>query len=164
MNTLDIIILLCFVPALISGISKGFIEQAIALVSLVLGAWLAYRFSALVSSWLEPVLEVSETALNVISFAAILIVVILALFMLGKMLSGLMRLVLLGWLDRLLGVVFALVKAALFIGLVIILFDTLNLKFEFVEQEILDGSIFYNPIKDLSYSIFPYLKQLLFKQ
>ena len=72
MNTLDIIILLCFVPALISGISKGFIEQAIALVSLVLGAWLAYRFSALVSSWLEPVLEVSETALNVISFAAIL--------------------------------------------------------------------------------------------
>ena len=102
--------------------------------------------------------------MNVISFAAILIVVILALFMLGKMLSGLMRLVLLGWLDRLLGVVFALVKAALFIGLVIILFDTLNLKFEFVEQEILDGSIFYNPIKDLSYSIFPYLKQLLFKQ
>lgn len=164
MNTLDIIILLCFVPALISGISKGFIEQAIALVSLVLGAWLAYRFSALVSSWLDPVLEVSETALNVISFAAILIVVILALFMLGKMLSGLMRLVLLGWLDRLLGVVFALVKAALFIGLIITMFNTLNLNYEFVDNKILDDSVCYQALKDLAYAVFPYLKRLLFNQ
>ena len=164
MDTLDIIILICFIPAIIRGLQKGFIEQAVALVSLVLGAWLAFRFSSVVSGWLHPYLEVSETVLNVISFAVIVIAVVLILFLLGRLLTGIVNLVLLGWLDRLLGLVFAILKAALIIGLAVVLFDTLNLKFEFVKAEVLDASVLYNPIKDLAYAIFPYLKELIFKQ
>ena len=59
---------------------------------------------------------------------------------------------------------FALLKAALIIGFVIILFDTLNLKFEFVKTEIIDQSVLYAPLRDISYKVFPYLKALLFKQ
>lgn len=164
MDTLDIIILICFIPAIIRGLQKGFIEQAVALVSLVLGAWLAFRFSSVVSGWLHPYLEVSETVLNVISFAVIVIAVVLILFLLGRLLTGIVNLVLLGWLDRLLGLVFAILKAALIIGLAVVLFDTLNLKFEFIKAEVLDSSVLYNPIKDLAYAIFPYLKELIFKQ
>ena len=164
METLDIIILICFIPGIIRGLQKGFIEQAVALVSLILGAWLAFHFSSLVSDWLHPYLDVSESVLNVISFGLIVIATVILLFLLGRMLTGLVNLVLLGWLDRILGLVFAILKAALIIGLVIILFDTLNVKFEFVKTEILDASVLYNPLKDISYTIFPYLKELLFKQ
>ena len=52
MNLLDIILLILFIPAIIRGISKGFIEQIIALASLFLSAWLAYLFSNTVSGWL----------------------------------------------------------------------------------------------------------------
>jgi hypothetical protein len=44
-NVIDIIILICCVPALVQGFRKGFISQAVSLVSLVLGAWLAFKFS-----------------------------------------------------------------------------------------------------------------------
>ena len=138
MSTPDIIILICFLPAIISGIMKGFIEQAVALVSLILGAWLAFKFSTVVSGWLQPYFEVSETVLNVISFVVIMVAVVLVLFVLGKILTGVSKLVMLGWLDRLLGLVFALLKAGLIIGILIILFDTLNVKFEFVEEKVLD--------------------------
>lgn len=164
MNTLDIIILICFIPAVIRGLRKGFIEQAIALISIVLGGWLAYKFSSQVSIWLQPYLDMSETVLNVVSFALIVLVVVLALFLLGRLLTGIVKLVLLGWLDRLLGLVFAIIKAALLVGLVIILFDTINVKFELVSNEILDASVLYGPLKDIAYSIFPYLKELLLKQ
>ena len=164
MSTPDIIILICFLPAIISGIMKGFIEQAIALVSLILGAWLAFKFSTVVSSWLQPYFEVSETVLNVISFAVIMVAVVLVLFVLSKILTGVTKLVMLGWLDRLLGLVFALLKAGLLIGIAIILFDTLNVKFEFVEEKVLDESVLYAPIRDIAYVIFPYLKELLLKQ
>ncbi len=164
MSTPDIIILICFLPAIISGITKGFIEQVIALVSLVLGAWLAFKFSTVVSDWLKPYFEVSETVLNVISFAVIMVAVVLVLFVLSKILTGVTKLVMLGWLDRLLGLVFALLKAGLIIGILIILFDTLNVKFEFVEEKVLDESILYAPIRDIAYMIFPYLKELLLKQ
>ena len=163
MSTPDIIILICFIPAIIRGLQKGFIEQVIALVSIVVGAWLAFHFSSSISEWLQPYLELSGTVLNVVSFALIVIVVVLVLFLLGRMLTKIVKLVLLGWLDKLLGIVFSLLKAALLISLVIILFDTLNLKFEFIHQDILDEAVLYNPIKDLGYTIFPYLKSLLFK-
>jgi membrane protein required for colicin V production len=164
MSTPDIIILICFLPAIISGIMKGFIEQAIALVSLILGAWLAFKFSTVVSGWLQPYFEVSETVLNVISFAVIMVAVVLVLFVLSKILTGVTKLVMLGWLDRLLGLVFALLKAGLLIGIAIILFGTLNVKFEFVEEKVLDESVLYAPIRDIAYVIFPYLKELLLKQ
>ena len=164
MSTPDIIILICFLPAIISGITKGFIEQVIALVSLILGAWLAFKFSTVVSDWLKPYFEVSETVLNVISFAVIMVAVVLVLFVLSKILTGVTKLVMLGWLDRLLGLVFALLKARLIIGILIILFDTLNVKFEFVEEKVLDESVLYAPIRDIAYMIFPYLKELLLKQ
>ena len=164
MSTPDIIILICFIPAIIRGLQKGFIEQVVALVSIILGAWLAFHFSSVVSVWLLPYLSVSETVLNVISFALIILVTSVLLFLLGRLLTGMVKFVMLGWLDRSLGLVFSILKAALLIGMAVVLFDTLNLKFEFVKAEVLDASALHNPIKDLAYTIFPYLKELLFKQ
>ena len=48
MNPLDIILLICFLPAVIRGLSKGFLEQAICLVGLFVSVWAAFRFSELV--------------------------------------------------------------------------------------------------------------------
>ena len=164
MSTPDISILICFLPAVISGIMKGFIQQVVALVSLLLGAWLAFKFSNVVGEWLQPYFKVSETVMHVISFAVIMVAVVLVLFVIGKVLTGVTRLVMLGWLDRLLGLVFALLIAGLLIGIGIVLFDTLNAKFELVDNAILDESVLYSPIKDIAYTVFPYLKELLLKQ
>ena len=164
MSTPDIIILLCFLPALIRGVMKGFIEQAVALVSLVLGAWLAFKFSTVVGEWLQPFFKVSETVMHVISFAVIMIAVVLVLFVIGKLLTGISKIVMLGWLDRLLGLVFALLIAGLMVGIGIILFDTLNAKFELVDNAVLDEAVLYSPLRDIAYTVFPYLKELLLKQ
>jgi membrane protein required for colicin V production len=164
MSTPDIIILLCFLPAVIRGIMKGFIEQVIALVSLLLGAWLAFKFSNVVGEWLQPYFNVSETVMHVISFAVIMVAVVLVLFVLGKILTGVTKLVMLGWLDRLLGLVFALLLAGLLIGIGIVLFDTVNVKFDLVDEAVLEESVLYGPIRDIAYTVFPYLKELLLKQ
>ena len=163
MATLDIILLVCFLPGIIRGLSKGFLEQALALVGIVLSVWAAFRFSSLVCTWIKPYLEVSETVLSVISFALILVVVALVAILVGKLLTKLLELAMLGWLDKVLGLVLALAVNALAIGVVIVLFDTLNLKFGFVKPEVLDESVVYTALKDLSYLVFPYLKELFFK-
>lgn len=165
MATLDIIILLCFVPAIVRGIQKGFIAQAISLVSVILGIWIAFQFSEMVCEWLKTYCSgVPGSVLSIVAFVIILVVVSVLLHLLGKMVKGLFKAASLGWMDWVLGLAFALLKAALIIGFVIILFDTLNLKFEFVKTEIIDQSVLYAPLRDISYKVFPYLKALLFKQ
>ena len=164
MATLDIILLICFIPGIIRGISKGFLEQALSLVGIVLSVWAAFKFSALVCSWLKPYLSLSETTLNVVAFALILIAVSIVVLLVAKLLTKVLEMSMLGWLDKILGLAFALVVNGLLLGVFIILFDTLNLKFGFVKPEVLDGSIVYTTLRDFCYLVFPYLKAFFFKQ
>lgn len=164
MATLDIILLICFIPGIIRGISKGFLEQALSLAGIVLSVWAAFKFSALVCGWLKPYLSLSETTLNVVAFALILIAVSIVVLLVAKLLTKVLEMSMLGWLNKILGLVFALVVNALLLGVFVILFDTLNLKFGFVKPEVLDGSVVYTTLRDFCYLVFPYLKAFFFKQ
>lgn len=165
MSTLDIILLVCFVPSIVRGIQRGFIAQVVSLVSVILGIWLAFHFSEMACEWLKQYLpNLSETVLNIVGFVLILVVVALLLHLVGKLILRLFKAVDLGWLNWILGLIFSLLKGALIIGLFLVLFDTLNLKFELVKPETLDQSVLYAPLRDAAYKVFPYLKALLFKQ
>lgn len=164
MNILDIIILVCFIPAIIGGLRKGLIAQVVSIISIILGVWLAFKFSSLVSGWMAGWFDgASPAILNIIAFAVILIAVIFGLFAIGKVIEASIKIIMLGWLNRILGLVFAILKCALILGLVIIMFDSINGNFHAVPEKTLSESILYPPLNDLANCIFPYLKDLLFK-
>lgn len=164
MNIIDIIILLCCVPAIFCGLSKGFIAQMAALVALVLGAWMSFHFSGVVVEWLKPAMDVSPAVLQAIAFTLILLAVFFALTIAGKMLEGIVKIVMLGWLNKLLGVVFALLKILLATGLFILLFDSVAKALEIDCSKTISDSIFYTPIKDFANVFFPYMKELIFNK
>ena len=161
MNILDIILLVCFVPAIFQGIRKGFIAQAVSIISIILGIWASARFANVVSDWIAQYITASEQVLRLVAFALILVLVFLVLAALGKMLEGVIKLVMLGWLNKLLGVVFALLKTGLIVGLVIMAFSSLNDSFKFVQESVLNESIMSPPLKKLAFEVFPYLKDML---
>lgn len=161
MNIIDIVLLLCLIPAVIQGLRKGFIAQVVAIVSLVLGGWLAYHFSSAVTQWLGQWITTEGPVLNVIAFILIFAIVVTLLFLLGKVLEASIKIILLGWLNKLLGLVFSLFKFALVAGLLVILFDSINSHIKIVQESYLDSSFMYTALKSISYSIFPYLKSLI---
>lgn len=165
MNVLDIVLIVCFLLGLIVGIRKGLIGQLIGLVSVILGICLAYRFFAALSVWLKTALKlnVQNDLLNLISFGVILILVILVLALVGKALEGLVRITLLGWLNRLLGAVFSLMTTFLVIGLLILFLHHIAAAFEIETPAVLKDSVLYNWLKDATLNIFPQLKALFLK-
>ena len=163
MQTIDIILAICFVPAIIRGISKGFLEQAAALIALFLSVWMAFRFSSVAAEWLRPRIELQETLLNVIAFILVLAVVSVATVLLGKLLSKLVKVVMLGWLDKLLGILFALLCTAVILGVLIVSFDALNTRFQMVSPERLDSTVLYSSLRSAAWFLFPYLKELIVK-
>ena len=161
MNALDIVLLLLLIPGIVRGISKGFLEQAVSLVGVILSVYLAFRFSGAVCIQLKHYFTVSETVLNVIAFAVVLVAVLVVVMLVAKLITGVAEMASLGWLNRILGLIFSLMINALFICLLVILFDTVNVKFELVKSPLLQESVLYGAFKDLGYFVFPYLKQLL---
>ena len=164
MNTLDIIILICFLPGIIRGLSKGFLEQAVSLVGMVLSVWCAFKLRGLVCEAIAPHLEMSETLLNVVAFALILIGVSVLALILAKLFTKLVELMMLGWVNRLLGALTSCLVTLVVLGVVIVLFDTVNVKFGLVNSPLLSESVLYEGIKNLANLAFPYMKKLLMLQ
>lgn len=163
MNILDIILLVCFIPAIISGLRKGFIAQVVAIISIVLGVWLSVKSATLVGSWISQWIEASPQLINIISFAIIFIAVAVLLFTIGKLIEATIKIIMLGWLNKLLGVLFSMLKCILIIGFLIIVFEAINDTFGLVPESYLSDSLLYTPFRDIADSVFPLFKELLSK-
>ena len=161
MAILDIVILLCFIPAIVSGISKGFVKQVIDFVAILLAAWAAFRFSTMLSEWLGTYVTLDPTVLKVICFVLIAIVVALILNLIGVLITKALQKLSLGFFNRLLGLVFGVLKVGLIIGLVILLFETLNSSLHLVKPEATENAVVYNALKDVANAIFPILKSFI---
>lgn len=161
MNVLDIILLICLVPSVVRGFMKGFLTQALELIALVIGAWIAYHFSWAATRWAQQYIEASASILHIVLFVLLLILTFYVLVFIGKALRNIIRVILSGAMDKLLGMVFGLMKAALITGLLVIVFQTLNARFGFVPAKVLEESVLYGPVKDFAYAVFPYFKGML---
>ena len=67
----------------------------------------------------------------------------------------------LGWVNRLLGALFALAACVLALGVAVLAFNALNNAFHLVKPSVISDSVLYPVIKDIADSVFPYLKSLL---
>lgn len=161
MNILDIIILICIIPAIIQGIRKGFLSQAISIASLFLGTWLACEFAITTGCWMSRFITAPEQTLNIIAFIVILIIACIALQLFCKILEKLLEFITLGWVNKLLGMVFALIKCVLILGVAALVFDYINDTFNLVSQEYIASSSLYGTIKEIADVVFPFIKNLL---
>ena len=160
MNIVDIILLLCFVPGIIRGLSKGFMVQVCNLVGFVASVWCAWKFAVMLGAYLAPHFNLSPTLTNTIAFAIILIIVTILFALLGKLLRKLMKVIMLGWLDRLLGVILAILFTVAILGVIILIFNSLDAHWHIIKSDILQNSALYRGIRNIALGVFPYLKQL----
>ncbi len=160
MGTIDIVILACFLPGVFIGLKNGFIRQLVALAVVVLGIWLSLRFSDIVGGWLTDRFQIEPFWAKAIAFAVIFIAAALILNLAGKLLEKVLDIAMLGWLNRLAGLVLALATSALVIGTLIYLTDSANSLIGFIPEEKISESRFYRPLLTFVERVFPYLKSL----
>lgn len=165
MSALDIIILVCLIPAIYQGITKGFVNQVVSIVAVLLGSWMAFHSSNAACIALAPSLpDVSPVVMHVVAFLIFLALYALVFSLIGKLVEKLLKMVTLGWLNRLLGFVLSIATGLFVISLLLVLFTSLNNTFELVSQETLAESMLYQPLYDFGSALFPYLKALIFSE
>ncbi len=160
MSVIDIILLVPFAYALYKGIKNGFVGQVAGISGIILGIILGSRFSALLSTYVAQWISASEQVIKIISFALIIVAVILLATILSKIIEKLFSLVMLGWLNKLLGILLAFAGCAFILGTILSLISYINETwFVIVPQEKIAESVLYQPLEDIANMIFPYLKK-----
>lgn len=120
MNWVDITILTTLAASTLTGLFWGLIRQVMSIVGLVGGIYLAGRFYEQVASVLHPSegggLVADANWAKIIAFGLIVIGVSLIAGVVGSVLRLVSNLLLLGWLDHLLGGVLGLMNSVLLVS------------------------------------------------
>ena len=120
----DILILIILLFFTINGARKGFIKEISRILGIVSGLILANQ----ITPWLKPLLSpwISyEPALHVVSYFIIFICIVFIIGIIASVLQKFFELMLLGWLNRLLGTLLGLVKGLLIVSLVIFIMEAI---------------------------------------
>ena len=115
MSLLDLTILTVLALGAVRGLLRGLIKEAAALTALVLGGWVAFRYHEQAATALNGM--VPPVAARMIAFVVMLILVGLLAHLLGNLLTSLVKLALLGWVNRLGGLALGSLEAGLLLGM-----------------------------------------------
>jgi len=128
MNYLDIIISLPLLWAIYKGYTKGFIHQLASLVALIAGIFIATKLSGFLADWFIRKFQWQEKIAHFTSFIAIMIVILLLIFLLAKWLENAINTTSLGFVNRLLGVIFSVIRMIFIISILLFILNNINKK------------------------------------
>jgi membrane protein required for colicin V production len=158
---LDFILLVIIFASAIYGAFKGFISQIVSIASLLLGVWCAFKFSDFAALQIKKYFEMGETAIYIASFILILVLVIIAGNIIGRAIEQIIHFSLLGWLNRLLGIIFSAAKWVIIMSLIAYVINYINASWHIIPDSFFAGSHFYPQLTALSEKIFPYLQSIV---
>ena len=115
---IDIVFAVLIIMAIIKGYSNGLIIAVFSLIGLIVGLAAAVKLSTVVAAWLGDSTNISARWLPVIAFALVFVIAVLLVRLAARAIQKTMEFVLLGWLNRLGGIVF-------YVALYIIIFSIL---------------------------------------
>lgn len=161
-GALDIIILVIIAASAVWGIFKGFVRQIVSIAALLLGVWCAFKFTAYLSAQAKELLSLSiaQNTLHIIMFVVIFILVMILAHFIGKGIEGIVKLSMLGWLNRLLGFLFGALKATIILSIAAYLINYINNMLHIIPQDIFSGSRGYAFLEHFHRNIFPFLEKI----
>jgi membrane protein required for colicin V production len=118
MNLADLFIIVVLAISVISAFVKGFFVEVFSLVGVILGLFFAAANYGGFAPWVSRVIPNHEIA-NLVAFLVIAFLVMILAGLAGRLLRSLVRGVGLGFVDRLLGAAFGLVKGCIVVTLVL---------------------------------------------
>ncbi len=159
MNYLDAIIAIPLLWFTYKGFSKGLIIELATLIALLLGIYISAHFSDYTADFLRQKLDFHSEYMSIISFSLTFIGVVFLVMIFGKSLEKVINVLLLGFVNKILGGVFGLIKVSFVLSILIFILTTFQIEEKIIDQNIQDESLLYPPIKLIAPMVFPVIKE-----
>jgi len=150
LNKIDILLLVILGFGLIRGFMRGLIIEMASLLAIVVGIYGAIHFSFFTARLLGELMPSSQQTIEVVAFGLTLIVLMLAVMFLAKMLTKMLKAAELGFLNRLAGALFGVLKAAVIVGSLFVFLERTFQTEKWLSPSALNESVLYEPVKSIS--------------
>jgi len=157
MNYIDLVLAIILIIAAIQGFRKGFIVELAALAALVLGIWGAIKFSDWTATFITRTTGFHSDHMSTIAFILTFIAIVIIIHILAKILDNAVKAVALGFLNRLAGIIFGVLKIAVILSIILLLFDPIDENVRILPANQKVNSKMYIPMKQLVPTLFPFI-------
>ena len=155
MNLLDFLILIPVVWLCIRGFGKGLIIELATLAGLALGILAAYFFADELENLIKDYFTFSSRATRIVSYIIIFLLVMLVLFIIGKLVEKSADLVAMGWLNKLLGAIVGIAKGIVLVCIILFLIEKFDPSQKVIKPDVKEKSMFYKPAMELVHYVVP---------
>lgn len=159
MSFFDIIVGALLGFSLYKGIKDGLFVEVASFISLLLGIYLTIKFSSLMKDIISKHVSWNPSTIQITAFILTFVLVVIGVYFLAKILTGIADFAFLGWANKLGGGFFRVLKSILILSIFIALFEKINFNNTFAKKETLDNSIFYNPVKKVAAFVYPSIEK-----
>ncbi|MBX9808757.1 MAG: CvpA family protein [Flavobacteriaceae bacterium] len=159
MSFLDIILGVILVLGLFQGIRNGLFVELASLISLILGIYVAIKFSSFAKDILAGFVHWNPKTIQIFAFIITFLVVVIVISIMAKFFTSVADFAQLGVINKLGGGFFRLLKTILIVSIFLNLFEKINFNNTFSKKETLDKSLFYRPIQKTAGFIYPSIEK-----
>lgn len=145
----DIVIALVLLRGSWRGFKNGIILEVASILALIAGIFGAIHFSYVVGDYLSEFLDWNENYISLTAFIITLVGIVIGVRFGGKLLTAIADIILLALLNKIAGALFGLLKQTIILGAILAFFDQINSVVGFIEEETLQNSILYEPVKEI---------------
>jgi membrane protein required for colicin V production len=126
MNSIDVFIIIFIAFFFVRGLFRGFVIELTALIGLILGYFVAISYVGIISTFiLINFPDLPASAVKIVLFAILFIATNVVLKLVAQMVTKTLKFAMLGWLNRWLGGVFAILKSVIILCIVALIIDFL---------------------------------------
>jgi membrane protein required for colicin V production len=144
-NWIDIILGILILWSLIKGFRKGFIIELASLLALILGIYGAIKFADITAGYLTANVDLPKDYTPLIAFALTFVVIVIGVHFIARLVQKLVKMVSLGFLNRLGGAIFSGIKTVLILSFILFFVDSIDQTLKIIPKEKKDNSILYYP-------------------
>jgi membrane protein required for colicin V production len=153
MNYIDIILAIPLLWAIYRGFTKGLIIEVSSLIALFLGVYGAIHFSYYISD----MLKFNSTYSPLISFAITFLIIVIVVFFFAKLLERSVNLLALGFLNKLAGAFFSIIKIAFILSVLLIFINKIDSKISIIPESAKNKSLLFPIVSAFAPTIIPKL-------
>jgi len=154
LNIVDIILGLLLVYGLYKGLKNGLFVEIASLAAIIIGLYGAIKFSYLTGSYLSQNMDWDENYIKLAAFIITFLAILILVNMAGKILTKIADFAMLGFLNKLAGGVFGVLKTAVILGTLLYFFESASSSFNLNENNTVAESILYKPVRDIGALVF----------
>jgi membrane protein required for colicin V production len=155
MNYLDVLIAVPIIWGIYKGWQQGIIFEVATLIGLILGFYLAFKFSSLFESLVGKFVTGSSNVLPYVTFFIVLISVILVMILLAKFLEGVLKITNLTPINKVAGAVSGGLKLALTMSIILSLIRPVDAQLNMISAKTKSESKLYAPVLNIAHYLFP---------